>query len=78
MTTSCMEERYYVYENWPRKRGRIHLADCVYCNHGRGTQGADSGKNGRWHGPFDRRNAFDAVERLQKNADIQPCAVCNP
>ena len=78
MTTPCMDERYYVYENWHRKRGRIHLADCVYCNHGRGTQRSDSGKNGRWHGPFDRKNAFANVERLQKNADIQPCAVCNP
>ena len=73
-----MEERYYIYENWHRKRGRIHLASCGYYNDGRGPQQADSGKNGRWHGPFDRNHAFAAVEHLQMSADIQPCAVCNP
>jgi len=73
-----MEKHYYIYENWHRKRGRIHLASCVYCNEGRGTQPDDSGRHGKWHGPFNRNEAFDAVERLQKNADIQPCAVCKP
>lgn len=28
--------RYYISENWRRKRGRIHLASCSYCNDGRG------------------------------------------
>jgi len=70
---------FYVYENWQRKRGRIHLADCPYCNHGRGTQATDGGKNGKWHGPYVGRNAaFDAVEKLQTHADIQPCMVCKP
>ena len=73
-----MEERYYIYENWHRKRGRIHLANCTYCNEGRGIEQADSGRNGKWHGPFNRNEAFATVERLQKGADIQPCAVCNP
>ena len=76
--SDAMDERYYVYENWQRKRGRIHLANCRYCNEGRGTQQVDSGKNGRWRGPFNRNEAFAVVERLQKSADIQPCAVRKP
>jgi len=73
-----LQKRYFVYENWHRKRGRIHLSDCSYCNEGRGIRQTDSGKNGRWLGPLDRNEAFSLVGRLQKNADIQPCAVCNP
>ena len=76
--SDAMDERYYVYENWQRKRGRIHLANCRYCNEGRSTQQVDSGKNGRRRGPFNRNEAFAVVERLQKSADIQPCAVCKP
>jgi hypothetical protein len=72
------ENRYYVYENWHRKRGRIHLGSCAYCNEGRGFQPDDSGRNGKWHGPFSRNDAFTTVKRLQKDADIQPCAVCKP
>ena len=28
--------------------------------------------------PVDRNEAFILVGRLQKSADVQPCAVCNP
>jgi hypothetical protein len=74
-----MTERYYVYENERRKRGRIHLSDCNFCNEGGGTRQTDRGKNGKWHGPFDRKEAFAFLERLQKGgADIQACAICNP
>jgi hypothetical protein len=55
---------YYVYENWRRKRGAIHLSDCSYCNEGRGTQAADGGQNGKWHGPFASESSSF---RLQNN-----------
>jgi len=74
-----MTKQYYVYENWRRKRGRTHLAECRYCNHGTGTQSSDSGKNGKWHGPFDRNGAFSAAEEIiKRGVDVQPCAVCAP
>jgi hypothetical protein len=73
-----MEKLYYIYENWRRKRGRIHLAGCGYCNDGRGTQPEDSGKNGRWHGPLDGAEAFAVVKRLRTSADIQPLRRLQP
>jgi hypothetical protein len=47
-----------IYEDWNRKLGPIHLADCTYCKDGRGTQPADSGQNVKWHGPLDRKTAL--------------------
>ncbi len=70
-------EEYYIFEDLERRSGRIHLAHCRCCNSGR------SGRDGqaeKWHAPFDRNAAFDAVEALTKGGrvDTQPCEVCNP
>jgi hypothetical protein len=70
---------YYVYENWHRKRGAVHLADCSFCNQGRGMHERDSGRFGKWLGPYDRNEAFEKVEALQKEGiDVQPCLICKP
>jgi hypothetical protein len=69
--------RYYIYQNWTRSRGRIHRAECPYCNHGKGTQSTDSGKNGKWNGFDDRDRAFAAAKALVLN-DMKPCATCAP
>jgi hypothetical protein len=72
-------QTYYIYGNWHRKRGAVHLAECSFCNHGQRTQNTDSGEYGKWRGPFDRNEAFKKVEDLHKEGiDIQPCEVCNP
>jgi hypothetical protein len=63
-------DEFYIYENWHRKRGAIHYADCGYCNHGKGMHVEDSAKNGKWHGPFDRDEAFRRASRMQ---NIEPC-----
>ena len=69
---------YWVYENWTRKRVCIHLGECGYCNHGLGTQSSDSGRNGKWHGPFaDRAFAFDTATGLRQK-DTKGCAACAP
>ena len=68
---------YYVYENWTRDRGRIHSGECGHCNHGQGNQPQDSGRNGKWHGPFERDAAFVYARGLNKS-DMKPCSVCNP
>lgn len=69
---------FYVYENWTHKRARIHKGSCGYCNDGRGTQPSDSGKNGKWHGPYeDRAKALDVAARL-KQADTKVCGTCAP
>jgi hypothetical protein len=49
--------RYWVYENWRRKRARMHRADCASCNDGKGKQPEDSGRSGHWLGPFSEREA---------------------
>jgi hypothetical protein len=69
---------FWVYENWTHKRARVHRGDCSYCNDGHGTQPSDSGRNGKWHGPFsDRASAFATAERL-KEADTKACYTCGP
>lgn len=69
---------FFVYENWTRDRGRIHRGECPVCNEGRGVRLTDSGKNGRWHGPFtDRDDAFKKAAAL-KRTDMQPCQRCKP
>src|SRR4051794_10089678 len=64
---------FYIYENWTRKRGAIHCADCSHCNEGKGTQPEDSGRNGKWHGPYDRNDAFRRAAGMQ---NIEPCKTC--
>jgi hypothetical protein len=59
-------KRYWVYENWTHKRVRVHDANCSYCNDGRGIQASHSGRNDKWHGPFDERStAFAVAARLR-------------
>ena len=69
--------KYFVYRNWTRSRGRIHLADCPHCNHGKGTQPTDSGQNGEWKGFESRELAFKDAEALKLD-DMKACAVCAP
>ncbi len=69
---------FYIYENWTRDRGRIHLGSCSYCNHGKGMHDEDSGANGRWHGPYDDREQTFRIAAALKRADMRPCGTCNP
>ena len=68
---------HFVYRNWTRSRGRIHRADCSYCNNGKGTQPTDSGKNGEWKG-FDSREAAFKAAKVMNLDDMKACAVCAP
>ncbi len=68
---------YYVYQNWRRSRGRIHRAECSYCNHGKGFQSTDSGQNGKWHAFDNRDRAFAAAKALRLE-DMKPSASCAP
>ena len=46
-----MTNSFYVYENWTHDRARVHRAECRFCNHGRGIQGTNDERNGKWHAP---------------------------
>lgn len=68
---------YCIYENWTRDRGQIHRAECGFCNGGQGTQAGAGDRNGRWHGPFDRKAAFAKAAELNR-ADMRACSICDP
>lgn len=68
---------YYIYENWAHDRGRIHRAECGFCNAGQGTQTAVGDRNGSWHSPFDRDAALTKAAELNLT-DIRGCSICNP
>lgn len=69
---------YYIYENWTHNKARLHKSGCGYCNDGNGTQPADSGRNGKWHGPFEDLNiARRALIGTNKN-DTADCGNCKP
>lgn len=53
----------------------VDYADCSRCNHGKGTQSEDSGKNGKWHGPLAREDAFRLAST---KPGIEPCSFCKP
>ena len=70
--------KFYVYENWTIDRARVHKGSCSYCNDGKGVQVADSGRNGKWRGPFvERKTAFDILAKLGR-ADAGACGKCKP
>ena len=68
---------WWVYENLPRRRGRIHVASCSFCNNGQGLHDSTA-PTGRWYGPFTTTDA--AIEQaLQTRAkDLSGCGVCQP
>lgn len=68
---------YWVYENWTLKRARVHVDRCSYCNNGKGLQPVDSGRNGKWHGPFSTRLA--ALNKMKNFGypDMKDCVVCS-
>ena len=68
---------WWVYENLPRRRARIHVAECSFCNDGQGLH-YSTAPTGRWYGPFEVVEA--AVEQGLKSraVDIAGCGVCQP
>lgn len=71
------QERFYVYNNWRRDRGRVHRGDCPHCNCGLGRAGSTHGTNDEFRGPFSRDAAFADAASLGRR-EMQPCGVCNP
>lgn len=71
------EMSYYVYENWTHDRARIHKSNCGFCNDGAAKQSARSDRNGQWHGPFEREEAFAKASTLGCE-NVRPCPICDP
>ena len=71
-------QRYYIY-SWnvgkPYGLVRIHVAECGYCNDGRGKVYGPIKARGDWQGPFN----FESASRLAKSLavlDTRPCQRC--
>jgi hypothetical protein len=66
---------WWVYENLPRRRARLHVAECSFCNNGQGLHDSTA-PTGRWYGPF--TNVDAAIEQgLDTRAvDFAGCGVC--
>ena len=72
------EGEFWVYENYPTNRARLHRGDCIFCNHGKGVSGRGGSKNVHWHGPFATlKAACDKLNELGKK-DSGVCYYCNP
>ena len=68
---------YWVYEDRPTNRVRIHKAACKFCNDGRGLHGSRLPDN-EWHGPFETlENATDKALETGRS-DIGGCGSCLP
>lgn len=69
--------RWWVYEDDPTKRVRVHESTCAYCRDGRGLHGSRLPDN-RWHGPFATREEATATALSTGRADARGCGACLP
>lgn len=70
-------EEFYVYNNWRRDRGRIHRAECPFCNRGKGMIGSRASGSDEFRGPFQREEAFAVAASLGRK-EMAPCGKCLP
>jgi hypothetical protein len=57
-----------------RKRARLHRADCVYCQRGRGRVSLDIHGPGQWRGPFSTRaEGLRMLWSLPPDYDLNLC-----
>lgn len=67
---------FWVYENAIHRKARIHRADCVFCDHGRGIHARRQTLSGKWIGPFPGLDSAGSAARATRQSDVRPCAVC--
>jgi F-type H+-transporting ATPase subunit beta len=64
---------YYVYEDLPTSRARIHRANCRFCNHGNGLHGLRNDQDCRWHGPY---TTLEEASRVMGHTGRKNTGVC--
>ncbi len=67
---------YYVYENWTHKKAVVHAGNCSFCNAGQGIHPAASNRNGRWHGPFEDKEAALQAAQETRRVIVRTCTFC--
>ena len=69
---------YWVYEDRPTSRARVHEGTCRYCNHGDGMGKGRIEAENEWYGPFvSREDAFRRAGATGQR-DVRGCGVCRP
>lgn len=68
---------YWVYEDGPTNRARIHKAACRFCNDGRGLHISRLPDN-RWIGPLESAEVALEVALDTERKDIAECKFCRP
>ena len=69
---------YWVYEDRPTSRARVHEGTCRYCNHGEGMGRGRIEAENEWYGPFvSREDAFRRAGATGQG-DVRGCGVCRP
>ena len=69
---------YWVYEDRPTSRARVHEGTCRYCNHGEGMGKGRIEAENEWYGPFvSREDAFRRAGATGQR-DVRGCGVCRP
>ena len=69
---------YWVYEDRPTSRARVHEGACRYCNHGDGMGHGRIEAENEWYGPFwSREDAFRRAGATGQR-DVRGCGVCRP
>ena len=66
---------YWVYEDDPTNRVRVHRATCGYCNNGKGMKGSRLPDN-RWHGPFGTEREAIELALSTGRLDARGCGSC--
>lgn len=74
---------YYIYQNHPTKKIRIHIVECSFCSNGNGLQkNTRNEENGKWYGSFKNyeeaiKNATNLANKwLPKDYKISDCGIC--
>ncbi len=69
---------YWVYENHPTNKARVHKAVCVYCNDGAGLRRESRAPTGQWHGPYQDVIESRTIASNTGRTDVRDCKVCAP
>ncbi len=65
---------FWVYEDAPASRARVHRGSCDYCNPG----GQRNESENRWYGPFPSREMAFVAMMAKGKRDARGCGVCKP
>jgi F-type H+/Na+-transporting ATPase subunit beta len=71
---------YWVFDNNNHEYATVHVAECTFCDHGRGLhrRGIARSDAARWLGPFEEFAEAMAAARATGRRTTKRCKVCAP